>query len=412
MYELAAAAAIAAVSALAQAYNSEQARGANEKRLKQIRQMFEQLVPPEYDVSINDPPQYIEQALQQANLDFSRITPEQFKVIGQYSPEAAQYVAEANPTLLKGTASGKEGRQAQIDALRQMQAVAKGESPEFNIALQRARDSSQAAAQSRQQSIIDDAQRRGLGGSGLALTAQLQGAGDAMAQGASLSQQAAIEAYRNKLNAVQQAGQMGRQLSADELSMEGANADIINAFNQRTSKQYQDYLNQRAQLQNQAQIMNLQTQQDIANRNVQQNNDMTVYNQQNRNKLAQQAYQNTRDERNYQNSIAEQKAAWAAAEKQRQNSLKSQTYQDQLSRASGMSGMYQAQNANTTQAAQDRNAQIGALGSAGSGYFSSQAQADAQREAQAREDERWDKWARARYPESAGSSYYNTSGLA
>src|SRR5688572_10333263 len=132
--------AVAAASAIAQAYNSEKARGANDKRLKELRRIFESIVPPDYDVSIDDPPKYIESSLQQADLDFSRITPEQFKVVGQYSPEAAQFVAEANPTLLKGSATGQQGRQAQIDALRQMQSVAKGDSPEFNIALQRARD--------------------------------------------------------------------------------------------------------------------------------------------------------------------------------------------------------------------------------------------------------------------------------
>ena len=103
-------AAIAAASAIAQAYNSERARGANEKRLNQLRAIFENIVPPEYDVSINDPPRYIESSLQQADLDFSRLTPEQFKVVGQYSPEAAEYVREKDPTLLKGSAAQKEGR--------------------------------------------------------------------------------------------------------------------------------------------------------------------------------------------------------------------------------------------------------------------------------------------------------------
>jgi hypothetical protein len=89
-----------------------------------------------------------------------------------------------------------------------------------------------------------------------------------MAQGAALSQQAAIEAYRQKLAATQQAGSMGRQLAGDELSMERANADVINDFNQRSSRQYQDYLNMRSQMQNDAQLRNLQVQQSTADRNV------------------------------------------------------------------------------------------------------------------------------------------------
>jgi hypothetical protein len=278
-----------------------------------------------------------------------------------------------------------------------MQSVAKGESPEFNIALQRARDSSQASAQSRTQSIIDDAQRRGMGGSGLSLAAQLQGAGDSMSQGAALSQQAAIEAYRNKLQATQQSGQMGRQLAGDEMAMESANADIINSFNQRTSRQYQDYLNQRAQMQNDAQLRNLQTQQDISNRNVSTRNEADRFNLENRNRLSQQAYQNTRDERNYQNSLAEQRANWSAAEKARQNQLKGQSYRDQMTRYGAMNGLTGLQMGQENQNAADRNAMIQGVTNAASGYFAGQSQADAQRAAQQREDDRWDKYLSARY---------------
>lgn len=394
------AAGISAAAAISQAYQSEKARGANEKRLSELRKIFESIVPPEYDVSINDPPKYMEQVLGQANLDFSRITPEQFKVVGQYAPEAASFVAEANPTLLKGSAAGKEGRQAQIDALRQMQSAAKGDSPEFEIALQRARDSSQASAQSRQQSVIDDAQRRGMGGSGLSLAAQLQGTGDSMAQGANLSQQAAIEAYRNKMNAIQQSGTMGRQLAGDEMAMESANTDIINSFNQRTSRQYQDYLSQRAQMQNDAQLRNLNVSQDISNRNVAGRNEADMFNLENRNRLAQQAYGNTRDERNYQNTLADQRANWSAAERDRQNRLKGQSYDDQLRRAAGMSGQTVMANQNALQSGQDRNAMIQGISDAAGGYFAGKAQQESQQQAQQMENDRWDKYLSARYSSS------------
>lgn len=390
---------ISVASGIAQAYNSEQQRGADKKKLAEMRRLFESIVPPEYDIKPNDPPEYITKALQEAKFDFSKFTPEQFKLIGKYAPEAAQYVQEQAPTLIKGTAAQKEGRGAQIEALRQMQAEAKGESPEFAIKIQQARDAAQAQAQSRQQSILEAAQRRGMGGGGLALAAQLQGAGDSMASGANLSQQAAIAAYQNKLANIQSAGQMGRQLSADELSQEQTNANIVNDFNQRTSRQYQDYLMQRAAMQNDAQLRNLQAQQDIANANVSAGNEAQRYNLESQNRLAQQVYQNQVGERNYQNTLAAQRAQWAASEKDRQNELKRQAYQDQLSRASGMSGQYQAEMNSGRQATQDRNAMIGAIAGAGAGYFGGQAQANAQAEAQRREDERLEKMLKLRYPQ-------------
>lgn len=394
---LVAAVAISAVSGIIQAYQSEQARGANKARLNELKRAFEAIVPPEYDISINDPPQYISQQLQGANLDFSRLTPETFKVVGQYSPEAAQYVAEKNPTLVQGTAAQKEGRGAQIDALRQMQAIAKGESPELKIKMQQAADASQAQAQSRQQSILQDAQRRGQGTSGLSFASMLQGTGDSMQGGAAASQAAAIAAYKDKLAAVQNSGQMGRQLSQDELSQEAGNADVLNSFNQRTSRAYQDYQNQRAAMQNQAQMQNLGMAQDVANRNTSQANQAQEFNLNNRNKLAQQSYGNTRDERNYQNDLAYQKAAWSANEKARQNQLKTQQYNNQMQKAQGMAGLSNQQMNQTTQGAQDQNSMIGAIGGLGSAYYQQQAQQTAQREAQDREDARWDKYAQSRY---------------
>lgn len=389
--------AISAASAIAQAWNSEKARGANAKRMKELQAAFDAIVPPEYDISVNDPPQYISQSLQGANLDFSKLTPENYKVVGQYAPEAAQHIAEKNPELVKGTAAQKEGRDAQIAALRQMQEISRGESPELKIQMQRAADASQAEAQSRQQSLLQDAQRRGQMGSGLNFAAALQGSQGAMQSGAAQSQNAALAAYKDKLAAMQSAGSMGRQLSQDELSQEAGNVDILNSFNQRTTRAYQDYLQQRAAMQNQAQMYNLGQEQDVANRNVSGANQAQMFNLENRNKLAQQSYGNTRDERNYQNSLAEQKANWAAQEKARQNALKTQTYQNQMQHESARQGLgAQAMN-QTTQAGQDYNSMIGGVAGAAAGYYGQEAAADSQKAAQAAEDARWDKYYKTRY---------------
>lgn len=388
--------AIAAASALGQAYNAEKARGANSKKLKEIQKAFDAIVPPEYDISINDPPAMIKESLKGADLDFSRITPEQYKTIGTYSPESAKYVAEAKPELVKGTAAQKEGRGAQIDALRQMQAIAKGESPELKIRMQQAADQAQAQAQSRAQSALQDSQRRGQMGSGLSFASALQGSSDAMQTGAASSQAAAIAAYRDKQAAMMQTGQMGRQLSQDELAQEGANNDITNQFNQRTSRDYQNYLNQRAQMQNQAQQFNLGREQETSDRNVGAANQAQQYNLENRNRLSQQTYENTRGERNYQNDLSYRQAQWQAAEKARQNDLKQQTYADQMGRASARSGMGYQQMAQNSQHAEQMNQAIGGLAGAASGYFEQQRQDERWDKNQQRQDERWDKFIKAR----------------
>lgn len=397
---LGAVAAISVVSGLAQAWQSEKARGANQKELDRIRKLFEELVPPEYDLSPNDPPQYITRQLQGANLDLTSITPEQFKVIGTYAPQAAEYVAETNPQLVQQTGAGAEGRQAQIDALREFRKIASGENPELKAKLERAARASQIQAQSRTQSLLQDQARRGMLGSGMGFAAMLQGNSDAMLEGSEAGRDAAIEAYRSKLAAIQQSGTMGRQLAQDELGQQQTNADIINQFNQRTSRAYQDYLNNRSNLMNQAQLENLRNSQGIANMNVEQNNKFAVQNQQNRNTLAQQQYANERDERNYQNDLAFKQADWARTEKDRQNDLKSNMYQNQLARANGMSGLASTQMQQNSQNAADRNSIINAIGSSAAGYYGQKAnqdfmtkQAQLQREADAAN---WDKYLKAR----------------
>lgn len=384
--------AIAAATAIAQAYSSEKARGANKSRLNQIKAMFESIVPPEYDISPNDPPQYITQALKGAdfNFDVSKVQPEAYQLIKQYSPQAAQYVAEANPTLVAPSALGTEGRQSQIDALRNFIAISKGNNPELSAALAKASRSSQEEAEARTQSLIQAEQRRGTMGSGRGFAAMLQSNSDAMLRGADEGRDAAVEAYRARMQAVRDAASMGRSIYQDDVGLQERNADIINQFNQRTSRNYQDYLNQRTNTVNQAELENIRMGQDIANRNVQTRNQATTDNMRYKNDMAQRQYENQRDERNYQNSLISAKADWQRQERARQNDLKSKTYQDQLNRAGGMSSIGMQQIAQNTQNTQDRNSIIGAVGSAGAGYYANE-------ENQRREDERYDKYLRARY---------------
>lgn len=364
--------AVSVVSGLVQAWQAENARDSNSDKLKEIERMFSQLVPPQYDISPNDPPQLIAQKLQGVSIDVSSISPQQFKVMGSYAPEAAQYVAEANPTLVQQSAIGQEGRQSQIDALRQFKQIAAGDNPELQAALEKASRDAQVNAQSRTESLMQDEARRGMLGSGKSFAAMLQGNSDSMLRGAEAGRDGALEAYRSKMSAIRDSGTMGRQLASDEFGEQQTNADIINQFNQRTSRNYQEYQNNRANLSNQAQMENLRTNQDISNRNTAQGNEFAVINQRNRNANSQQEYMNQRDERNYQNDIAQSQAKWGADEKQRQNSLKSQTYNDQIQRANGMAGFANQGMQQNIQNAADRNAAVSGVGSSISGYMANQ----------------------------------------
>jgi len=371
-------AAVAAATAIAQAWQSERARGQNAKEMERLRKAFDSIVPPEYGLSVSDGSGRLQHTIPQLNLDFSSITPEAYQVIGNYAPQVAPLIREQAPQLVTGNAASQEGRQGQLDAYRQMLSMARGTDPTLKIKLDEAAARSQQEAQQRQGAVLEDAQRRGQYGSGLQFLAQLQGAGDSMSRGAQSGRDAALAAYQSKLNAIRDSGSMGRELANDEYSIQAQNAAIINAFNQRTSAAAQAQMNLQNQIMNQGQQYNLDRGQDVANRNTASRNDAQRYNLENKNRLATQAYNSQIDERQYQNN------------------LKQMAYNDRLNLERSKHGLSTQQIQMNNQNAADRNQAWQGLGNAAAGYYQQQYADERWKEEQDREDARLDKWIAAR----------------
>ncbi len=396
MAVLEAAAASAVLGGLFQAYNAAESRGANKVELDKMAARFNALVPPKYDMSITDPPELIQeklsspqfaQAIQSPDFDMSKFTPEDYKLVGKYSPESAAYIKETAPTLIKSSADMQTGRAAQLAALKKFTDVGSGSfDPEYQQKVMESKLGAQAEAQSRQNSILQDYARRGQSGSGLNLAAQLGGASQAMNTNAMQGLQAASDAYRNRLNALAQGAQLGGQISQQDQAMQGQNAGIINDFNQRMSASQNQYEQNRANMMNSAQLQNLLQSQNIANQNTQGRNQAALTDRQRQDELAKYGYstalanqgrdddlqkygyQNAANERNYQNAIATQLANWQQAQKDTQNNLFGKAYGDKLNQASGASGIGMQQGQNAIQTAQDQNAAIQGISNLGMTY--------------------------------------------
>ena len=342
------------VSGLMQYYQSEKAAGANAKRLKEIEALFNKIVPPELDISIFDDPRVAED-IPAPMLDMSAITPKDFASVGQYVPEVATYVAEANPKLVEATAAATKGREAQMGALSRYRDIASRGGMDALLAekLAIASDKARGDAASAQQNILQDAQRRGMLGSGLMAQSQMGQTADAMRRQAIESQMAAAEAYRNQMMALDKSASLGGDVRASEMSEQARNADIINAFNQRTSKRYQDYLQYRSDIANRANLRNLENQQDIANMNTRQANEYDRYNREMRNRLMQQNFQNKRTARE----------DVLAIEQAKQDMIQ-RNYQNKMGHASAKKGIAQDWMNYNTQRAQDTNQAIRGVGDA------------------------------------------------
>lgn len=379
----------AVIGGLVQAYNSEKARGASKEKLAEIERSYKALIPPDYDLSIQDPPELHAQAIQSPkfaaavqspNFDISAYTPEKLKEVGQLAPQLAPFIKEVTPTLIQQTETMKKGKDAQIQALDKLTKIgAGGFDPEYAQKVQQAQSGAQAQARAQQASLMDSMNRRGIGGSGLEMAAALQGNASAMNSSAQAQQQAATDAYHNQLNALSQGANIGAQLYSQDQSTQAQNANIINLFNQRMSAAQQNYEQNNANVLNQAAASNLANKQNIANQNVQNSNaaamadrqrlddlakfgyTSAVQQQQIANQNAQTQYGNAVNERAYQNSIAQSLADWQNNQRLQNDARKQQMFNNEMAKTAGAAGVGQTQANSILQSAADRNQGISGI---------------------------------------------------
>ncbi len=399
------------VSSLAQLYNSEKARGANTDQLNQIKSMFDQIKPPDYDVSIDAPPELHQQALQSPKFsdpamlpkfNMNAITPDLLKVVGQQNPEIPAFVQQAAPQLIKNTADMGTARAAQLKALQRYTDISNETTdPIYQQQVQQASQQAQQQAQSRLGAIQDQYRRQGTFGSGLELASKLGASADMNNTIASANQSAAATAYQNRLNALTQGANIGSAINSQDTNQQQANANIINDFNNTMANRQTNYNTSRANLMNQAQANNLANAQGLANQNTNNANAAKLQDQarndalsqytygaqvaanKNADQNAQQTYQNGMNNQNYENQIAQYIANWNAAQKNNANNLKTSQYNNAMNNASGKAGIYAGVGQNAIQNAQDQNAAIGGLGQAGFIYGANQLANENQQKANA-----------------------------
>ncbi len=384
---------ISVVSGLMQYYQSEKARKASKQRLAEIERMFDAIVPPDFNVSVWDDPKLVA-SIPEPAFNLEKITPELYESVGQYVPQVAEFVKEKAPELVKASADAQTGRQAQMDALERYKQLSRSDfDPELQQKLAEASRRSRTDAQSREASVLQDANRRGQGGSLATMATQQIGGEASMQRAAQESQMAAAESYRNKLRALDQSANLGGQIRQSEMGEASRNADIINDFNERTSTRYQQYGQMRADQANQAQMRNLGERQRISDANVGQRNDAQKEWIGRGNAMAQQGYQNRRQTQQDLQNVEKYK-----------NELKQNMYGNEMSRAQGKAGLAQQGIADIQHQAQDKNQMIQGLGNAGmtgaSAYYQGQQEDDREQRRMAHEEEM-----RRKYPSSYGGGY-------
>jgi hypothetical protein len=208
-------------------------------------------------------------ALQLPDIEKMRLNPEEYLSAGVISPEEYQLIATLNNTALENIQTDPRLRQDQMTALDQTrQRALEGFNDQDRAMLDQYMRQMTSTAQSQKQSILEDAARRGTGGSGASLAAALQGnQGAANAASSQAMQQAAMR-LQNQTQNSNLLAQLAGQIEGTDYSRAAEVArrkDAMDEFNQRLR---QDVTSQNVALRNQAQAANLQNKQALMSQNT------------------------------------------------------------------------------------------------------------------------------------------------
>lgn len=245
-----AAAAAGVLSAIMGLYQGEKARNAESARLKELQAAFDALKPPQYDFTIESPPELVNNLADDPRFNTA--------LSSRYTPQVAEFIDETAPELIKETPQMTKGREAQEAALAEYQRISGGqEDPRFRALVERARNKAQGEAQARGATLAQSMARRGISGSGIELASQMGSNAESMDRIADMEMQAAGDAYRNRLEALSQGAQLGGQLRSQDQSMQEKNLQLINDFNRRQTDRRQNRANDMANAVNDAQAKNI-----------------------------------------------------------------------------------------------------------------------------------------------------------
>lgn len=208
---------------------------------------------------------------------------------GSLSPEQAQAIM-LNGTAMSDVNQDPSTRQAQMDALAQLQDITdSGGLTDIDRAnLNKIATDEQTQARGAREAILQNAQARGAGGSGMEILAQLQNAQDSATRQSQRDMDVAAQAQQRALDSIAQQGNLATTIGSQQFNQDAAKAqaaDEIAKFNAQNQQQV-NLTNTAAN--NTAQANNLAAKQAIADANTGTRNAQQQYNK----NLIQQNFEN------------------------------------------------------------------------------------------------------------------------
>lgn len=240
---------------------------------------------------------------------------------GVITPEDAQ-AALVGDSAMSGITLDPKLKENQMAALSQLSGIVEGGglSDPDRAALMKLNNEEDTHARGAREAILQNAQARGVGGSGLEIMAELQNAQDAAGRASMRGTDVAADARNRALQAIMEQGNLSGQIANQEFGQKAQVAGAQDAIAKFNAQNQQGINLANTQAHNSAQEANLASKQNISNQNVGLNNQQQEYNK----NLIQQNYENELKKRSGQAGIAQGNAAAAGQNSQNQANANNQ----------------------------------------------------------------------------------------
>jgi hypothetical protein len=239
------------------------------------------------------------------DIEKQKLVMEELAATGQFTPEMLQAIAQEN-SAFEDVSIDPRLKQEQMKALDMISNVSESGLSEGDLAsIELVKREADAASRARQNTIVQEMQQRGMGGSGVELAARLSGAQEASDRGAQAALETAKLAAQQRLSALGQLGTLSGNIRGQEYNEQSDLAkarDLINQFNIENQRSVS---NTNVGLRNQAQATNLGEQQRIADSNVQLRNAQQQFNK----GLIQKDFDNRMEKAGLQSGLKQKEAA-------------------------------------------------------------------------------------------------------
>jgi len=241
---------------------------------------------------------------------------------GALTPEQADTI-KLEQSSMNNVQTDRDLKKNQMDALLGLQEISDGGgmtmADEANLSKIRNEENTNARGQ--REAILQNAESRGLGGSGLELMSQMQNQQDSATRGSQRDMDVAAQAQARALEALMQQGNMSGQMQAQDFNQKAQVAQANDAISKFNAQNTQTQTNLNTAARNDAAAKNLGAKQAIADSNVGTRNTQQQYNK----NLVQQKYENELKKRSGQSGIAIQNSQAQGANSQAQADANNRT---------------------------------------------------------------------------------------